>query len=113
MKGDGSEYLNGLRYKFGVAAYYMRIKPVDERWSFLYGLALGYNYMKDDNEKNNTFYHDIHTNFSVGPTIDITKHASLNINLNVVDFRYLDLDSGSGLSANLFHGAAVNFLYYF
>lgn len=117
LKGAHSENINGIKKGGDINLYYTIIHPVNERWSFLISDEIGYGLIDDNNENNDENKHFGHTAIYIGPSVDLGKKASLNINLDLMELTYTHIDNksdenGSSLKGKFFSGGSISFLYF-
>lgn len=113
-KGKNADAQNGKKYGLGVHASLARIEPITLDWSFLYGAGLGYYKYNDSNAtQNNDNLKRYQVGLFIGPSVDITQRASLDIQLHLMSYAKETFDGGEAKRFNAFSGLLVKFQYYF
>ena len=113
-EGVHEDYIDGTRNAYGVGMELAKINPVNDNWSFRYGLGAEYNHSTDTNDENNEG-HGYGVGLFVGPSVAVAENASIDVDLQVLTYHneyYVDTDLRSK-DISLFHGVSVGFLYFF
>ena len=113
-EGVHEDYINGTSNIYGVAMAVAKIHPVNDKWSFRYGLAAEYHHLTDTNDENNEG-HGYGVGLFVGPSVAVAENASIDVDLHVLTYdRDSFTDVGGHLTdIQLFNGVSVGFLYFF